>query len=224
MKPLIIANWKAHKTIKETAEFFNLFKDKTELTEKAEIVICPPFVDLPLAYALSENTPITIGAQNVSQFERGPYTGEVTAEMLSGLAKYCLVGHSERRKYFAESNDIIRRKVALLEKYKIIPVLCAQNEKEIPSNLETEKLVLVYEPSFAISGDDSFHPDDPSNVLKMASLFSEMFGGKHKVLYGGSVNAENVAQFVRDNTQGVLVGQASLEVNEFDKIISSLGV
>src|SRR4030067_839978 len=100
-KPLVVANWKATKTIKETIEWIKRAKPKIEEMAGIEIVICPPFTSLPFVAALFKDTNIKVGAQNVSHFPDGPYTGEGSSAMLDGLVDYCIVGHSERRKNFA---------------------------------------------------------------------------------------------------------------------------
>ena len=214
-KPLVVANWKATKTIKETIEWIKRSKSKLEEIVGVEIVICPPFTSLPFVAALFKDTNIKVGAQNVSHLPDGPYTGEVTAAMLDGLVDYCIVGHSERRKNFAETNEGINAKIKHLEQLKIKSVVCISNLNEVRS-LETVKnkvTAIAYEPLFAIGTDK---PDTPENAEKMSSLIKKSLGGQMKVIYGGSVDSGNVAKFTnRPAIDGVLPGRASWKPGTF---------
>lgn len=221
MKPLIVANWKANKDTAQVASFIKEARASLEEVTHAEVVICPSFVVIPSLASLLEGSSIKVGAQDVSEFEKGAYTGEVTALMLSRLVKYCLVGHSERRRYFGDDNDSVRKKIELLKKAKIIPILCASFESDIPEGIEAEGLVAVYEPSAAISTEGVYHPDTPENAQNMARIFKEILKDKCPVLYGGSVNENNVTDYVSGEISGVLVGNASLDSRSFVKVVSN---
>ncbi|MEX0617291.1 MAG: triose-phosphate isomerase [Candidatus Woykebacteria bacterium] len=224
MKPLIIANWKAAKTIKESVEWVKEVKSDLEEVDYAEIIICPPFTSLPFAASLFKDTNVKVGAQDVSKFEKGAYTGEVTAEMLEGLVDYCIVGHSERRKYFGEEDDDIVQKVKNLLKYSITPILCVSNLSQLDSYLErgrliideAQKIVFVYEPPSAISGGGIYHPESPKEASENAGKIALKIGKKVTTIYGGSVNPENVGSFfAEENIEGALIGQASLAAETF---------
>lgn len=221
MKSLIVANWKANKGIKEAATFIKETRTVLEEVTEAEIVLCPSFMTIPLTFALLENSSIKLGAQDVSSFDNGPYTGEVTGEMLSGVVSYCLVGHSERRRLFGEDNEVIRKKIEHLRKYKITPILCARDERDIPEGLSAEGLVVAYEPSSAISTEGIYHPDTPENAKNMAKNFKEILGEGCPILYGGSVNEDNTANYLSEELNGVLVGNASLDPQTFLSLVSS---
>ncbi|OGY26619.1 MAG: hypothetical protein A2Z24_02250 [Candidatus Woykebacteria bacterium RBG_16_44_10] len=214
-KPLVVANWKATKTIKETIEWVKRAKPKLEEMVGIEIVICPPYTSLPFVAALFKDTNIKVGAQNVSHFPDGPYTGEVSSAMLDGLVDYCIVGHSERRKNFAETNEDINAKIKHLEQFKINSVVCISNLNEVKS-LEVVKnkvTAVAYEPLFAIGSDN---PDTPENAEKMALLIKKTLGEEVKVIYGGSVDQSNVAKFtIRPAIDGVLPGRASWDSEIF---------
>ena len=221
-KPLVVANWKATKTIKETIEWIKRAKPKIEEMAGIEIVICPPFTSLPFVAALFKDTNIKVGAQNVSHFPDGPYTGEVSSAMLDGLVDYCIVGHSERRKNFAETNEDINAKIKHLEQFKIKSVVCISNLNEVKS-LEVVKnkvTAVAYEPLFAIGSDN---PDTPENAEKMALLIKKTLGEEVKVIYGGSVDPSNVTKFTNQPTvDGVLPGRASWDPTTFLDLLNNI--
>src|SRR3990167_6370119 len=132
-KPLVVANWKATKTIKETIEWIKKAKPALEEVDWADTIICPPFTSLPIAASLFEGTNIKVGAQDISKFKKGAYTGEVTVEMIDGLVSHAIVGHSERRKYFGETDADVFEKVKLLLEYGITPVLCISDLAQLDS-------------------------------------------------------------------------------------------
>jgi triosephosphate isomerase len=230
-KPLVVANWKATKTIKETIEWVKEAKTGLKKIGNAEAIICPPFTSIPATVSLFESTNIKVGAQDVSRFEKGAYTGEVTVEMLDGLVTYCIVGHSERRKYFGETDDAVIEKVRSLLDYKITPILCISDLAQMDSYLargkeivgEADKIIFVDEPPSAISGGGDYRPDDPKNANKNAGKISEKIGRKVATLYGGSINPENAASFFsQSNIDGGLVGQASTNPKTFLGIFEAI--
>lgn len=234
-KLFIIANWKSNKTIEEAEKWFHDFSEKLlseslDLSNK-EIIACPSFTSIEHSrYCLTNlKLPIKIGAQNISKFRQGAYTGEVTAEMLEKLATYCIVGHSERRKYFGETDDDVIGKIKLLLEYRITPILCISDLSQLDSYVDrgkqiiekAEDIIFVYEPPNAISGGGEYKPDSPQDANLNGGKIKERIG-EIKILYGGSVNSDNVASFFsQPNIDGALVGQASLDPLEFLQIIKN---
>lgn len=230
-KPLIVANWKATKTIKETQVWIKIAKADLEKINYADVVICPPFTSLQLTASQFENTNVKVGAQDISKFKKGAYTGEVTIEMLKGLATYCIVGHSERRRYFGESDNDVIEKVKLLIEREITPILCVSDLKQLDSYIErgrviienAEKIVFVHEPPSAISGGGAYRPESPQEADENSKRIGEKIGKKVITIYGGSINPANVGNFFsRENIQGGLVGQASGDPTTFLNIFSKL--
>lgn len=229
MKPLIVANWKANKTIAEASEWVEKVKDKLTQLQKIQVVVCSSYLALPSLQTLLSETSVKVGAQNVSEFEKGAYTGEVTAEMLKGVVDYCLVGHSERKKYFGETDESIGKKIDLLIDANIIPVLCTSDLEQLESYLHKslklkenlDKVVFVYEPPSAISGGQDYHPETPEKAAQICNQFRQKVGSGSAVLYGGSVNPENITEFLNKNDiNGVLPGQASLNPETFTELTS----
>ncbi len=234
-KLFIIANWKSNKTIEEAEKWFHDFSEKLsseslDLLNK-EIIVCPSFTAIEHSRYCSANLklPIKIGAQNISPFDKGAYTGEVSAEMLESLVVYCIVGHSERRKYFGETDDDVIEKIKFLLEYKITPVLCISDLSQLESYASRGKqiierageIIFVYEPPDAISGGGEYKPDSPEDANLNAGKIKERIG-EIKILYGGSVNSDNASSFLsQPNIDGALVGQASLDPVEFLQIIKN---
>lgn len=232
-KPLVIANWKATNKIKEAIEWVKKAKPELEKANHADTIICPPFTSLPIVSSLFHNSVIKVGAQDVSKFKKGAYTGEVSVEMLDGLVQYCIIGHSERRKYFGEGDDDVIAKVKLLLENKINPILCVSDINQIESYLDrgeeiieaAEKIIFVYEPPSAISGGGTYRPEDPETANKNAEEIGKKIGKRITTLYGGSVNPDNVYTFLsQKNIDGTLVGQASTDPVIFSKLLASIKI
>lgn len=218
-KLFIIANWKSNKTETEAKQWFaefSIFNFQFSNEEK-EIILCPSFTLLSgiKSLIISNKLSIKLGAQNVSSFENGAYTGEVNSEQIKDFVDYVIIGHSERRENFLETDEIISRKVEMAKKHNLIPIFCVQAEK---TNIPEGVKIVAYEPVFAIG---TGNPDTPGNADKIAAKIKE----KNKidyVLYGGSVNATNVHSFTQmPNINGVLVGGSSLDPKEFLEIIKN---
>lgn len=227
MKPLIVGNWKANKTIAQAAEWVAQAKGVLETIDKVQTVVCGSYPVLPTLTTLLANSKVKVGAQNVSSFEKGAYTGEVSAEMLKGLAEYCIVGHSERKRYFGETEGDISQKIKNLLKNQITPVLCLADPQQLQKYLaeeeiqkQTEKIVFVYEPPSAISGGGDYHPESPENANINCQKVQELVGTSAMVLYGGSVNRDNIKAFLSQPfIHGALPGQASLDPEDFTSLI-----
>lgn len=220
-KLFIIANWKSHKTNSEADKWFSEFKEKLsshplDLSNK-EVIICPSYSGLGHAKKLSEelSLPIKIGSQDMSPFEEGAYTGEVSGAQLKELADYSIVGHSERREYFKETDELVSKKAEMARKYAVIPIFCIQDENTpIPENIS----IIAYEPPSAIG---TGRPDTPEDADEVAHNVKEKNKAQF-VLYGGSVKADNVKSFSdMANVDGFLVGGASLDASEFFEIVKN---
>lgn len=231
MKPLIVANWKMNPvTMKEAEELFNSVKHGVKDVENAETVICPPFIYLPLLKGL------TLGAQDSYWEEKGAYTGEVSIAMLKEMGcKYVIIGHSERRKYFNETDEIVNRKVKTTLKAGLIPIVCIGEteeeremdktegvlEEEIKQGLDkvdVSKIVIAYEPIWAIG---TGNPCDVEEALRMKEIIQKMLSKDIRILYGGSAKANNAEGYLKQaGFNGLLVGGASLDPKEFIKIVN----
>lgn len=215
----IAANWKSNKTIYQAEEWFRTINNSlvTFNKEEKEVIICPPFTLLPVMKALiqEQKLPIKLGAQNISPFDEGAYTGEINAKQIKELADYVIIGHSERRKNFSENDDVLERKVNLAIENNLTPIFCIQGRNTfIPKNAG----IILYEPIEAIG---TGVPDDPKNANGIAE-FVKNSNPARVVLYGGSVNFSNVASFTRmSHIDGVGVGTASLDAKEFYEIIKN---
>ncbi len=230
-KPIVIANWKATKTIKETVEWVKTAKIKLEELTYASVVICPPYASLPIVASLFKDTDVKVGAQDVSKFKKGAYTGEVTVEMLDGLVDFCIVGHSERRRYFGETDANVIEKIKNLLDFSITPILCVSNLNQLDSYLDrgqviienTAKIIFVYEPPSAISGGGAYRPDTPEDANENAGKIGEKIGKKITTIYGGSINPDNALSFFsKENIDGGLVGQASTDPKVFLDIFNNI--
>lgn len=241
-KKYIIANWKANPV--SFAQARKLLKEipaDLEQDENIELVVCPPHIFLCL---VSEFPNVKFGAQNIFWEDEGSYTGEVSGAMVKNLGgEYSIIGHSERRKYFNETDGAVNIKIQACLKNKLKPIICVgekekDQEEELKKQLETslsgikktqlKNIIIVYEPVWAISTYShgvAASPDDAlAGLLFIRKLLVKAFGqnlGKSvKVVYGGSVNSKNVSVFVNQvGFDGALVGNASLRAKEFCDII-----
>ncbi len=245
MKRIIVGNWKMNMDLKQTATLITRLR--TQITNPtARVVVCPSFVSLARANEIisSQETLLELGAQNISDHDEGAFTGEVSGPMLKGLVSYAIVGHSERRIVFMESNELIARKVAACIRNKLTPILCVgenTNERQeglakrtvldqleqnlseiIPS--EASKLVIAYEPVWAIGTGVNAEPYDVEEMaLAIYHYLVNKYGAetadKIPLLYGGSTNGDNAASYLAVNKiGGLLVGGASLNYKVFSSI------
>lgn len=242
MQKLIIANWKENPTTqKEAVSLFEIVKRGIKNVKNAKVVICPPFVYLPLFKGM------TLGAQNVFYKEQGAFTGEVSPLMLKDLqVSYVIVGHSEARKYLHETDEDINKKIKEVLAVKLKPILCiGENEGEnkqqvlkkqlkeglreiINHKSEILNLIIAYEPVWAIgTGNNCSIEETISSVLLIRKIISKLYNlkiaEKMKILYGGSVNSSNASLYIKEaRVNGLLVGGASLNAQDFIKIVSSV--
>jgi triosephosphate isomerase (TIM) len=217
-KKYIIANWKCNKTIEESLAWIDEVGAVIPSDFPHEIIVCPSFVSLAEAKKriTEKNYSLHLGSQSVSHFEKGAYTGEVSAQMLSGIVDYALLGHSERRSIFAESNDDIQKKAYLCIQNTITPIVLIRGKEDIiPDSVD----VFAWEPVGAIGTGTAVDPQEAERVI------AELSGGRANSvgIYGGSVAIDNVRKFMDNaSVQGVLIGSASLDSHSFLEILNAL--
>jgi triosephosphate isomerase len=250
MKPkMVIGNWKMNKSFEEADELIIAIGEQLAgLKLETGVVLCPPFIYLELATDLSTEGDFIIGAQNCSEYKNGAVTGEISAEMLALLeVEFCIVGHSERRKFFSESNQTIATKVDLLLENQVVPVVCCGEvieerkanrhfemvEKQILESLfhlssqDFESVIIAYEPVWAIGTGETATPDQAEEMHAfIRRLIEKKYGTEIAystyILYGGSCNAQNALElFSQPNVDGGLIGGASLKANDFVAIIEA---
>jgi Triosephosphate isomerase len=222
-KCLIVANLKSYKNENEAKnwleEFGKIKELSLDLTQK-EIIICPSFTQLFsfFSYFSSNNINVKLGVQNVSPFDEGAYTGEVNAKQIKDFAQYVLIGHSERRTNFGESEQMLEEKVKRAMEVGLKPIFFAQDAN---ATIPTGVKIGVYEPPNAISTVSNGIPDDPNTVLVAAGELKNKYI-LEQILYGGSVDSNNVSDFTSlDVVDGVVAGRASLDAEELLKIIQN---
>ncbi len=244
-KKIIAGNWKMNKTPDEAVSLLNTIKDKINTTE-ADVVVCPPFVALPAVLEAVKGTNIAVGAQNMHFEESGAFTGEVAPNMLTALGvKYVIIGHSERRQYFAETDETVNKKTLKALEHGLIPIVCVgesleEREQGITIDLvrlqtkiafkdvkpeDAKKVVIAYEPIWAIGTGRTATSAQAEEVCKairevIAEIYSQEVADEVRIQYGGSVNAGNASElFNMANIDGGLVGGASLK-EEFINIVN----
>lgn len=219
-KKLFVANWKSHKTNTDVISFLEKLKERIHEVnmDNKEIIICPSFPFLSQAKAKAEelSLPIRIGAQNVSNYDEGAYTGEVAASQLVGIVEYVIIGHSERKRYQHEVDSDIEQKIARAKEARVSVIQCIQDEN---SRVFEGATIVAYEPPTAISTFGTGQPDSPEHIQEVFSLISATTGDR-PLLYGGSVNEENVSSYLEiESCSGLLIGGASLEVDSFVSLL-----
>lgn len=247
MDLIIAANWKMHKTVKETEKFLEEFTKFENRFTGTGVVVCPPYTALSGAARILSNSPVFLGSQNMYPDNEGAYTGEVSPLMLKELGvSYVIIGHSERRMLMREDNQFINQKVRSALEHGLIPILCIGETGEERKAGKTEdvlkkqlteglagvspdpvkSLVIAYEPVWAIGTGQAAHPEDALEtsrlIWKTLNQISGEIGSRSKILYGGSVNKGNIGQFVSTGEiRGALVGGASLQVESFASLIEA---
>ena len=244
-KVIIAGNWKMNKTVSESVEFIEELK-KEELDKEVECVVCAPFISLERLSVASKNTAIKLGAQNVSQYDNGAYTGEISTSMLKDLnMEYVILGHSERRQYFLETNEVINQKVQKVLSSKMTPILCvgetleeresgkmndviATQIKEGLANLSFELakgFVIAYEPIWAIGTGKTATSEQANEMAifirnQLRELFQDV-AEDISILYGGSVKPDNIKEIMeQSDIDGALVGGAALKVDSFAELVN----
>lgn len=245
-KPIIAGNWKMFKTIEESVKTVSELKPKVSNVKDRDIVICPVFTSLRSVCEAAKGSNIKIGAQDLYWEEKGAFTGEISAGQIKDTGcTYVIIGHSERRQFFHETNDTVGKKIHAALKSGLIPIVCvgellaeresgktfAVNEKQIREGLGTmsqeqaKAIVIAYEPVWAIGTGKVATPSQAEEVhiyirKTVASMFGQETAEGIRILYGGSVKPENISELMsQSNIDGALVGGASLEAESFTKII-----
>jgi len=246
--PFVAGNWKMNKTVAEARDLVFKMNMKLREVQGVEKVLCPPAMSLLAISALLEGTDTGLGAQNMHWEEKGAFTGEISAAMVKEYCRYVILGHSERRAYFAETDETVNRKMLAAQKTGLTPIVCVgetleeyesrrtadvvtrQVEKGL-ANLDpafAPKMVVAYEPIWAIgTGKASNGPEANAVVADvirpaLARLYGTETAQAIRVLYGGSVTAANAAEFFgQPDIDGALVGGASLKEEEFVAIVKA---
>lgn len=241
--PLIAGNWKMNTTVDEAKVLAGRLRPTLDKIEGVEKLVCPPFVSLSAAKDALQGSSVKIGAQNVYFEEKGAFTGEISPLMLAGLCEYVIIGHSERRQYFKESGEMINKKIKAAIKAGLKPILCVgerleENEAGKTSQVVVSQLkdaladlgnanglVVAYEPVWAIGTGKAATGGQSNETIGLirstvGALTDAGAAAAMRILYGGSVTAENVAEFIsQPEIDGGLVGGASLRAEQFTAIV-----
>jgi triosephosphate isomerase len=245
-KPIIAGNWKMYNTPSKTRALIDELKPLVA-GSRSEVVVCPPFVCLPAAKEAIEGTDIKLGAQDMYWENEGAFTGEVSPEMLKEVGvEYVIIGHSERRQYFSETDATVNKKTMFAIKNGLVPIVCVgetltQREQGITMQLvesqvttglagldgvDPERLVIAYEPVWAIGTGRTASSRDADEVIRfirqvLGKMFTREFADRVRILYGGSVKADNASELMNmPDIDGGLVGGASLKAKEFSRIVN----
>ena len=247
-KPIIAGNWKLNKTSKEAAELVTLLKRELIDVTDVDIVVCPPFISLGIVKDILQDTNISVGAQNLYWEDNGAFTGEVSAPMIKGEgAEYVIIGHSERRQFFAETNQTVNKRIRAALRNSLIPIVCigeVLEERESGKTMkviekqvrecfdgysadEMKAMIIAYEPVWAIGTGKTATAAQAQEVHKfirnqIVTMHDEDIAEAVRIQYGGSVKPENTAELVgQPDIDGALVGGASLKASSFASIVQS---
>ncbi len=245
-KPIIAGNWKMHKTIVEGIEFVNDIKKEVEGTE-IDVVLCVPYLMLSYLKTLTDGTNIKIGAQNMHYEDDGAFTGEISSQMLKSIkVDYVIIGHSERRAYYNETNQSVNKKIKKALEVGIRPILCVGEtlqERESGkmndvvknqivqaldgvSKEDMPSVVIAYEPIWAIGTGKTASAKDAQTMIKairqiIADIYDEEVSEEVQLQYGGSVKPSNIEELMQqEDIDGALVGGASLNTSDFIELVN----
>ena len=243
---MVAGNWKMNKTFSEAKELLDALKRELEGIDSVDLVVCPTFVSLPLAKEALAGSNIKVGAQNLHWEESGAYTGEVSAKMLKDYCDYVIIGHSERRAMFGETDETVNKKVFAALAAGLNPIVCVGETLEENEAGETakvvgrmvreglkgltheqaEQVVIAYEPVWAIGTGKTATPEQANDIHKnvvrpiLREMFGQEIGDGMRVLYGGSVKPGNAVElFGQSDIDGGLIGGASLKAEDFVGIV-----
>jgi len=249
-KKIVAGNWKMNKTFEESKALMNELKAKLgkETSEKVETEVCPPFLGVPAANEIFQGTNIRFGGQNIHFKDDGAYTGEISASMLKAIGcDYVILGHSERRQYFHETNHLINFKVLKALEKGLKPILCVgetleQREQGVEKKIVDEQVtlclkdvcaadmgnvVIAYEPVWAIGTGKTATPEQAEEMhvgirKSLENLYNATVAGRTRILYGGSMNDKNAKDLLgKNNIDGGLIGGAALKADSFIAIIEA---
>ncbi len=244
-QPIIAGNWKMNNTPKQAVELINQLKPLVK-DAKATVVVCPPFTSIAAAKEALEGSNIALGAQNMEYRDSGAYTGEVSADMLLALGvEYVIIGHSERREYYNETDEAVNNKVKKALEKGLTPIVCVgerleEREKGITAEVvcmqtklallglseeQVKKVVIAYEPIWAIGTGKTATADDANDTIKeIRNAVKEVFANaadEVRIQYGGSMNPGNVTELMgMSDIDGGLIGGASLKAEDFSKVVN----
>ena len=245
-RPIIAGNWKMNKTIDQSLDSVTKLKTEVAKINDVDIVVCPPFTSLFAVGKAIQGTNIFLSAQDIYWEEKGAYTGEVSPVMLTDLGcKYVIIGHSERRQFFGETNQSVNRKVKAALKFSLTPIMCVgerleERERGVTEGVVREhitrgleglsreevlKMVIAYEPLWAIGTGKTATPDQAQEVHSfirglLGELYDEVIASQVRIQYGGSVKPDNISDLMRqEDIDGALVGGASLDARSFAQIV-----
>jgi len=249
-KPFVAGNWKMNKTVAEARDLVTKLSAQLNEINGVEKVLCPPFTSLMAASTLLQGSSIGLGAQNMHWEEKGAFTGETSPAMVKELCSYVILGHSERRAYFNETDEIVNRKLISAQTFDLTPIVCvgetldqyeSKRTREVVSAQTSlslkdvspayaSRIVVAYEPVWAIGTGKASNGAEANAVVKdvIRPALAELFGNETaqaiRVLYGGSVTSSNADEFFgQTDIDGALVGGASLKVDEFTAITKAAG-
>lgn len=241
--PIIAGNWKMNTTVQEAVSLVDAMKPQLEGVQGVEKVVCPPFISLVAVREQLQGSSILIGAQDMYFMEKGAFTGEVSPLMLQGLVDYVIIGHSERRQYFGETDDLVAKKVKAALDHGLKPIMCVgesltqfeagETDQVVTHQIKIglsglqsiEGLVIAYEPIWAIGTGKPATGAGANQVIGMIrnvakSLFGEDAANGLRIQYGGSVTTDNIQEFMgQPEIDGGLVGGASLKADTFVEIV-----
>ena len=243
-RKFVCGNWKMNKNCMDTKETCSILRESLKQVNDLDIAVCVPFIDIGSAIEILGDSNISVGAENMFPEDKGAFTGEISPLQIKDIGcKYVIVGHSERRKIFKETDDFINKKVRKALEYNIIPILCvgeklehreAGKEKDIVKEqltadlrdvIDVKDVVIAYEPVWAIGTGKTATPEQAQEMISyirglVRELYSEEAAEKIRILYGGSINPENAnTLFTQPDIDGGLIGGASLEADTFVKIV-----
>jgi triosephosphate isomerase (TIM) len=245
-RPIIVGNWKMYKTIGETRKFIEEFKELVRSSNHCDIVIAPPFTALSEAVKATEGTSIAISAQDVFWEKEGAYTGAISVSMLVDVGcRYAIIGHSERRQYFGESNETVNKKIRAALSANLTPIVCvgetlAERERRLTQKViqgqhrqgfsgltakDFSHIILAYEPVWAIGTGNTATPDQAQEAHQFIRRiareeYGDVVAEELRILYGGSVKPDNIQGLMAQaDIDGALVGGASLKPDSFAAIV-----
>ena len=244
--PMMAGNWKMNKNNAEAKALAAAIRDAVNDVDAVDRVVCPPFVDLPAVAEVLAGSNIKVGAQNMHWAANGAYTGEVSPSMLAGLAQYVILGHSERRQYFAETDETVNKKIKAALEAGLIPIVCCGESLEQNEAGETQSfvsgqvkgaldglsgeqvtsLVIAYEPIWAIGTGRAATSQQANDICGgvVRATLAELYGAEvaeaTRILYGGSTNDKNIREIMaQPDIDGALIGGAALKVESYAEMV-----